>query len=119
MKNTKNNTELLTSELFSQISTDKTSRIIALKEMRENIKRRILSEQEELARLVEERLELEGRIRVADANLSRLKSDKFKTAREIGKQKRLAKKITKLATIDEDVYVDIAKFYPENKPKKR
>ena len=118
MKKTEN-MELLTSNLFSQISGDKTSRIVALTALREEIKRDIVKEKEELERLEKIKEDIERKIINSQTNLSELRSNKFKVVREIGTQKRLSKKITRLATKDEKIYINTEKFYPESKPKKR
>ena len=115
----KENKVLLTPELFSQISSDKTNKIVSLKALREDLKQDISTTTEELERLYQLKEQLESKIRITSANLSRLRGERFKTSREIGKQKRLSSKITRLATKDNEVYVDVDKFYPEAKPKKR
>ena len=114
-----NNKELLTSELFLQISGDKTKRIVVLKKLREQLKMDIAAERENLASLEDLKREIEEKISISQTNLSKLKSRKFTVVREIGTQKRLSRKINRLATKNVEVEIDTTKFYPENKQKKR
>lgn len=117
MKNNEN-IQLLTTDLYQKISSDKSSKIVELKNLRAEVSRGIIKDNYDLKLLKEEREALDKKIKIFEKTLIGSKKKKLKLTKEMGKQKRLANKINRLAT-KEDCYVDVRSFYPEENIKTR
>ena len=112
------NKELLTKELYMQISNDKNVRIAEIKEQRLSKIQSIKSDLELLKSLQEKRKELNNRIKATRRLLKKSRDEKFRLTRELGKQKRLSNSLNDLMVQDE-AYIESSYFYPENKPTKK
>ena len=117
MKN-KENEVLLTPSLYLEISTDKSNEIASLKQKKIDTLNELKKQVLELQRLEEAKENILKQISVTEVNISNLKKNKFKLILELGKQKRLSKKLNK-KILKDDSYIRVGDYYTANETKKR
>ena len=72
----------------------------------------------ELKRLQEQERIIEEKISFTEANISNLNKNKFKLIIELGKQKRLSKKLNK-KMLKDDSYIRVGDYYTANETNKK
>ena len=117
MKN-KESEVLLTPSLYLEISTDKSNEIASLKQKKIDALNELKKQALELKKLEEAKENILKQISVTEENISNLKKNKFKLVVELGKQKRIAKKLNK-KILKDDSYIRVSDYYTEGESKKR
>ena len=113
------NKQLLTPNLYMEITADKAEEISKLKDQKQSVidTLKMLKKQLQLAK--EEKREIISRIRNLNVEIDKASGKKFVLSKELKKQKKLANKLNNEITKEES-YISVNKFYPENiEPKKR
>lgn len=103
----------LTPELYLEISTDKSNEIANLKQSKIDTLKQLKSQALELKQLEEQRDAIIKAINIVEENISKLKGKKFKLVLELGKQKRISRKLNKKMSKD-DSYIIVGDYYTEN-----
>ena len=117
MKN-KENEVLLTPNLYLEISTDKSNEIASLKQKKIDILNELKKQALELQRLEEAKENILKQINITETNIYNLKQNKYKLVLELGKQKRISKKLNK-KILKDDSYIRVGDYYTANETKKR
>lgn len=104
--------ELLTSELYMEISADKNAEISSLKEKRTGVINKLRQLSAALKEAKEQKREINSRIRNINFEILTAKEKKFALSMDLRKQKRLANKLNNQMS-KEDSYINVVKFYPE------
>ena len=108
----------LTKDLYTQINNETASKIIELKEEKENIMGMIEEELEIYNELLEKRKEIDKLLSQSRENLYEGRKNKFKVSRELNQQRIKAKNLNRIFT--RGLYINLDKFsIQQPKSKKR
>lgn len=114
----KNNKKIeITPDLYTQISQEKVSTIVSLKEEKNSTMEIIESKKVQLADLLEQKRQLECHLEELRESLQESRTKKFKITREIGKERRLVQKLNRAFT--KGTHINLNKFVKQEEQSKR
>ena len=107
----------VTPDLYTDISQEKASTIVSLKEEKNATIEVIETKKAELADLLEQKRQLECHLEELRESLQESRTKKFKITREIGKERRLVQKLNRAFT--KGTHINLNKFVKQEEQSKR